>query len=396
VSEALANERGAEGVRDFRKIATEVVQVVMQSTVVGNVSEPEPAEDDAFAGTTGEVRKAQVAAQEASPKHSSGYGFLLVLVGISFLYLVQQHLLPDLHFVCQRVRAMKTLAEKPGYTQAIVSATTTQHIPRIDVFPAEKHGQTYAAVSGTASHPVPQIDVMMPLVREFTQDIYAEDKSFLKERQKSDKCKAKMFGSGYGKHMLCAALIPTGKCTYFSYGVNYDFSFETDMDGSKCKGFSLDPTVSHPHHLTQSSTFLKIGAPMLHDSPFPTSSPVLLANTSGFSKLSVLKMDCEGCEYKVADGMLGCSPGPGCDRHFFDRVDQFAVEFHLPKRFIRSQKYLDGLAKLLWLLQEAGLQLIDAGNGGCGPPKEVIDEVKNIWGVNARFGCSNFLFARIS
>ena len=61
-------------------------------------------------------------------------------------------------------------------------------------------------------------------------------------------------------HRLCGP-VPEGPCTFFSFGINDDPSWDIDLASSwKCRGFAGDPTVQHPSHLHPLVTFHNLGA----------------------------------------------------------------------------------------------------------------------------------------
>jgi len=186
-------------------------------------------------------------------------------------------------------------------------------------------------------------------------------------------------------------------CAFLSYGIQQDWSFDTDMGNRGCKGFAFDPTVRHPFSLTKNVAFMRVGAPVVDDrNPWHSASPVLIANTMGLKRMAVVKMDCEGCEYAIAASILDCEPGPNCDRWFFHKVEQFSVEIHTYMSFAPTYAHHLGLAKLFWLLEEAGLVFIEGTQTPCGPGAQKSGCVEEF--VKRDFncmGCKNFLFARV-
>lgn len=171
------------------------------------------------------------------------------------------------------------------------------------------------------------------------------------------------------------------------------------MADKDCYGFSMDPTVNYQNDLTRTSCFMKIGAPLLTRSEFPVASPVEMMQRAGWNRVHVLKMDCEGCEYAIANSVLGCedhSDTP-CDREFFFKVDQLALEIHTTKTFAPTRAHAYGLAKLFWLLEEAGLKLIGGFTTHCAPEDEALGCVEEMSkpGFLCIPACKNVLWARV-
>ncbi len=80
-------------------------------------------------------------------------------------------------------------------------------------------------------------------------------------------CELSEVGQTFGAHMLCNYAVHNNHpCHYISFGVSYDYSFETDLHNRhNCTGISLDPTVDHPMKITPGAIFLKSGANMLNE-----------------------------------------------------------------------------------------------------------------------------------
>jgi len=176
--------------------------------------------------------------------------------------------------------------------------------------------------------------------------------------------------------------------------ISKDYSFDVDVAQQwGCQGFAADPTVIHPSKLHPNVTFHSIGAKMQTASAFSvvTSMPSL-RKWLGHSHVSVLKMDCEGCEYSLGEDIALEDPA------FFRHVDQFAIEVHVSKTWLETQDALYSLGLIYFFLAEAGLKLQHAEIQGCAPEKEMIgcmDELVEMgYPCGLRKSCHNYLFAR--
>lgn len=217
------------------------------------------------------------------------------------------------------------------------------------------------------------------------------------------RCGARSFGSGYGHHVICTQPNPVPKCFFYSFGINRDYSFDTDMANSTgCIGFAADPTVTHSSKLHRQVFFAQMAAnsyDVADTAQFPLRTSVPgLRMLLGHDRIAVLKMDCEGCEYALARDILEEDP------KFFTHVDQFAVEVHYSRRWLKDKAHLHALAALVELLEDAGLDLIHYELSGCSPEAHatgIISELKNLQFIKAvrPFGrdlhCHNYLFARV-
>jgi hypothetical protein len=111
-------------------------------------------------------------------------------------------------------------------------------------------------------------------------------------------CKVQLVGSGWGAHQLCTNTIPFDNCTFFSFGISNDHSFDTHLARKwRCRGFAADPTIKRKSKIHPIVSFHNIAAKTLKDNTenwWIASVPSLL-RCFELSFITVLKMDCEGC-----------------------------------------------------------------------------------------------------
>ena len=126
-------------------------------------------------------------------------------------------------------------------------------------------------------------------------------------------CELKEFSNG---HSLCGPP-PEGSCTFFSFGINDDPSFDQKLaEDWNCRGFAGDPTVPHPSKLHPLVTFHNVGASMLVDNEerlvnkggeedwWITSMPKL-RYWLGVEHVNIIKLG-EWCRYCVSLGPCAC------------------------------------------------------------------------------------------
>lgn len=77
--------------------------------------------------------------------------------------------------------------------------------------------------------------------------------------------------------------------------------------------------------------------------------------------LDVLKMDCEGCEYSLADDVGRDDPD------FWSKIGQFHVEIHTPKKWIRDHAHAMGLGRLLHQLKANNFVMASYSGGQVSP-----------------------------
>ena len=217
-------------------------------------------------------------------------------------------------------------------------------------------------------------------------------------------CQKQLFGQGWGGHALCTygngerMSRDPQRCFFYSFGISNDYTFDRDLAGRGCTGYALDPSVTYPSRLLPGVQFMEVAATALDDGkpvPWTTVSSVpSLMRWLRHDRVTVLKMDCEGCEFAIAEDVLREDP------MMFHRVDQYAVEVHVPQRFMATPRHVHNYAVLLRLLREAGLVLVEAAMSGCSPDDEstgclpVLAEAGYPCAIGKFVMCQNFLFAR--
>ncbi len=205
-------------------------------------------------------------------------------------------------------------------------------------------------------------------------------------------CTPRSFGTTlYGSHMLCPHFEDEHfPCHFLSFGIENDFSFDTVLhDYKQCNGIGLDPTVDHPMKLTPGEIFMKAGANShsVHKG-WTTWSVPELSKWYGHP-LFALKMDCEGCEYSLAQDILRDEP------YFFDNVLQLNIEIHTPVMFATSSQHVYDLGRLFRLIYLSGMSLIHVDGGTCHPNDEAkgCDKAMKDIHFPCLPGCQSYLFS---
>ena len=200
------------------------------------------------------------------------------------------------------------------------------------------------------------------------------------------------FGKMYGAHKLCNHFSNEHfECYFLSFGIEREYSFDKALSHKRnCKGIGLDPTVDYPNGLAPGVSFIKAGA----NSPIRTNNWTYVS-VPMFRKLHfnhplfALKMDCEGCEYSLANDILEDDP------NFFQYVLQFNIEIHLPLSFATKSADIYGFGRLIRLIYLANMSLVHVDNARCGPKDRdlgchvLLDKIK----YPCDPGCSSLLFS---
>lgn len=224
------------------------------------------------------------------------------------------------------------------------------------------------------------------IMKKYGELIAPSDKG--RHKWKSIKHGSCVFDKDVGKngHTLCGPK-PSPPCSFISFGINDDPSFDIDIGSWGCRGFAGDPTVHHPSKLHENVTFHNIGATMLQNNEerninkggkvewWMTSFPKL-RYFLGLEKIDILKIDCEGCEVALSRDILREDPT------FFFHVDQISIETHVTKTWMTTKAHVYYFGLLLLLLEDAGFVMEWSSVFGCSKRHEVagcMEEISSVW-----------------
>lgn len=215
-----------------------------------------------------------------------------------------------------------------------------------------------------------------------------DDMKYLTMRKKP--CKPTDFGELYGAHKLCPLFVHENfHCHFLSFGIEKDYSFDIALQKQlNCSGVAFDPTVDLPENLAPGIRFLKQGANSPHTTVNGTFISIPKYRQEYGHPLYALKMDCEGCEYSLAEDILRDDP------NFFLAVLQLNIEIHLPRTFASTDQDVYNMGRLLRLIYLSGMKLIHVDSGQCGPKDQALGCHDLLQRVNFPCdpGCRSFLF----
>lgn len=168
---------------------------------------------------------------------------------------------------------------------------------KTEAIPTQSHSVEWSTLSRqerrqAMSEVMPYLETFVAMLNKTEQDKWVSQ----------NKCQVELFGSEWGAHQLCHEETPPANCTFLSFGINIDYTFDTQLaDRWNCRGFAADPTVVHKSQLHDLVTFHNIAAKTLtlnkeaRDSkrPWWVASIPSVKRFLNIERITVLKMDCE-------------------------------------------------------------------------------------------------------
>jgi len=205
------------------------------------------------------------------------------------------------------------------------------------------------------------------------------------ERVPAPVCQTRKSGDGFGEHEVCE--FNAKGCFGMSYGISRDWSFDVDMKERGCSMFLFDPSVTHPS-LLDGMPFFRFGAAMLPTMTlpqYPSGSVPMMAKALGRGRPTILKMDCEGCEFQLARSVIQDDP------HFFDDVAQLVIEGHSCHTLMEPpEEAEENWSALLVMLKRSGLRIMHYHGAHCAAQRPPWTELQFFPKTHC---CHNFLFA---
>lgn len=207
-------------------------------------------------------------------------------------------------------------------------------------------------------------------------------------------CKPTRYGIDWGAHWYCPRSY-SQPCSFISVGIGPNWSFDKDFsERTGCRGFAIDPSVTHKSELEPNVFFFQAAARSLDNDSWPLITTVpAFKKWLGLDRLSVLKFDGEGSEFSL---------GPDIEREdpdFFFSVDQVSIEFHLCRKYLRTVEHLDGLILLLKQLRVAGFRVAHIERSGCSPKDEETGCLPELeaagYPCRMKELCPTFLFVKV-
>jgi hypothetical protein len=164
-------------------------------------------------------------------------------------------------------------------------------------------------------------------------------------------------------------------CHLYTFGISNDYPYALELhDQERRLPYpQAGPVGVLPVQAGQRActSIVEVAARMLvaaADAEWPagvTTVPALM-RWLGHSRLDVLKRDCEGCEYALAEGMIAQT-----NPDLFTRVDQLAVEVHVPRISMTTDARGRIYTFLFQQLEEGGhaLACMRIWSHAAGPPR---------------------------
>ena len=172
----------------------------------------------------------------------------------------------------------------------------------------------------------------------------------------SPHCKVRTYGNGWGGHNLCEITMGSnGACTFWSFGVSTDYSFDVDLAQARCSGFSFDPSVTLNSTLSDGVIFFQLAANMFTEEEkvpkYTYASLPKLMDALKLDHIDILKLDCEGCEFALAADIAASG------RNIFYDMQQVTIELHVSDAFLHSRAHVIQLGKLFHILNDSNMRL---------------------------------------
>ncbi|XP_069985141.1 uncharacterized protein [Penaeus vannamei] len=188
--------------------------------------------------------------------------------------------------------------------------------------------------------------------------------------------KPKMFGKSSSRRNICLDekfKISKNNCLAFSFGINYDFSFEDSLGRFGCKVFAYDPTMNKKDHQRSSKVrFIATGisnyqgtklvgmGSRWHQKKVDRFENLVKDAGMEGKPIDVVKLDVELSEVDFMQDMLFNS------RHVLRNVKQIAMEIHsdLTKDSVSQITSHQVFWPYLQLMRCAGFKIIFSRSGG--------------------------------